>query len=371
MPLYNYNTSNELTSTSNGSYAYDANGNTLTDSSGKQYSWDFENRLTQVVNPGVGTTTFRYDPFGRRIQKSGPLGTTNYLYDGAYLVEEVDNTGNVLGRYAQSSHETGGFLQDEPLSQLRSGTTSYYQADALSTITSLSNPAAALTDTYTYDSFGKLISSAGSTTNPYRYTGREFDQETGIYEYRARYFDQNIGRFVSEDPINFKAGLNFYRYVRNQPVNLSDPTGLYSLQGFSPQAAAQMSIAIGQLAAKLRQNPCCIDPKMRDRILDLLQPFGSGGTTFVYRQNLPSAGPNWVTCAQVGVWDFLTNKVEVSQAALDGTCPCSLAGTILHEMTHQTWKNFWNNSVAEPQAYGNAAACFGQACAMPQGLPNP
>jgi YD repeat-containing protein len=60
----------------------DANGNTLSDSSGKSYSWDFENRLVQVVNPGVGTTTFRYDPWGRRIQKSGPLGTTNYLYDG-------------------------------------------------------------------------------------------------------------------------------------------------------------------------------------------------------------------------------------------------------------------------------------------------
>jgi len=62
--------------------AYDANGNTLTDAQGRSFTWDFENRLTQVVNPGVGTTTFRYDPFGRRIQKSGPLGTTNYLYDG-------------------------------------------------------------------------------------------------------------------------------------------------------------------------------------------------------------------------------------------------------------------------------------------------
>jgi len=50
--------------------------------SGKSYTWDFENRLTQAVVPGTGTTTFKYDPFGRRIQKSGPLGTTNYLYDG-------------------------------------------------------------------------------------------------------------------------------------------------------------------------------------------------------------------------------------------------------------------------------------------------
>src|SRR5580693_10019517 len=69
--------------------ALDANGNTLTDASGRSFTWDFENRLAQVVNPGVGTTTFRYDPFGRRIQKTSPLGTTNFLYDSANLLEEV------------------------------------------------------------------------------------------------------------------------------------------------------------------------------------------------------------------------------------------------------------------------------------------
>jgi YD repeat-containing protein len=70
---------------------FDANGNTLSDASGKSYSWDFENRLTQAVVPGTngGTTTFKYDPFGRRIQKSGPLGTTNYLYDRHRLVDEA------------------------------------------------------------------------------------------------------------------------------------------------------------------------------------------------------------------------------------------------------------------------------------------
>jgi len=51
-------------------YAYDANGNTLSDPSGKSYSWDFENRLVQAVVPGTGTVAFKYDPFGRRIQKS-------------------------------------------------------------------------------------------------------------------------------------------------------------------------------------------------------------------------------------------------------------------------------------------------------------
>ena len=59
-------------STSNGSHTYDANGNTLADPSGKSYSWDFENRLTQAVVPGTGTVAFKYDPFGRRIYKQSP-----------------------------------------------------------------------------------------------------------------------------------------------------------------------------------------------------------------------------------------------------------------------------------------------------------
>ena len=65
---YSYNSSNELTTNSNGSYTYDANGNTLSDASGKQYTCDFENRLVQAVVPGTngGTTTFKYDPFGRQ-----------------------------------------------------------------------------------------------------------------------------------------------------------------------------------------------------------------------------------------------------------------------------------------------------------------
>ena len=79
-----------MTTSGSAQATHDANGNTLSDASGRSFTWDFENRLTQVVNPGVGTTTFRYDPFGRRIQKSGPLGTTNYLYDGDNAIEEAD-----------------------------------------------------------------------------------------------------------------------------------------------------------------------------------------------------------------------------------------------------------------------------------------
>jgi hypothetical protein len=47
-----------------------------------------------------------------------------------------------------------------------------------------------------------------------------------LYYYRARYYDQNVGRFVSEDPVRFKGGINFYRYAKNNPTELVDPFGL-------------------------------------------------------------------------------------------------------------------------------------------------
>ena len=223
MPTYNYNSSNELTSNSLGSYTYDANGNTLSDPSGKSYTWDFDNRLTQAVVPGTGTTTLRYDPFGRRIQKSGPLGTTNYLYDGvgmwANVIAEVDNSGNVLARYTQD------LSLDRPFAELRSGTSSYYEQDGLGSVTSLSNAAGALANTYNYDSFGKLTASTGTLTNPFQYTGRDVDAESAINYYRARYYDPMTGRFLSEDPIRFAGGINFYAYVLDNPVNKNDPMG--------------------------------------------------------------------------------------------------------------------------------------------------
>jgi RHS repeat-associated protein len=114
---------------------------------------------------------------------------------------------------------------DEPLAMLRGGATNYYQADGLGSITSLSNSAGALAQGYTFDSFGKQTSSSGSLTNPFHYTAREFDTETNLYYYRARYYDANPGRFISEDPLGWDVGPNYYAYVDNSPLVLDDPSG--------------------------------------------------------------------------------------------------------------------------------------------------
>ncbi|MGH7372517.1 MAG: RHS repeat-associated core domain-containing protein, partial [Candidatus Methylomirabilales bacterium] len=66
-----------------------------------------------------------------------------------------------------------------------------------------------------------------SFVQPFAFTGREWDRETGLHYYRARYYDPKIGRFVSDDPIGFAGGdANLYAYVWNAPMLFLDPLGL-------------------------------------------------------------------------------------------------------------------------------------------------
>ena len=139
----------------------------------------------------------------------------------------------MLARYTQ------GLGIDQPLAELRSSATSYYQQDSLGSVTSLSTGAGALANSYSYDSFGKATSSTGSLTNPFQYTGRDYDSETSLRYYRARYYDQTIGRFIAEDPIRFAGSSDFYSYTQNRPVNAKDPSGLKILLCTKPKFVKQ------------------------------------------------------------------------------------------------------------------------------------
>ena len=86
---------------------------------------------------------------------------------------------------------------------------------------------------YTYDSWGKLISTTGSkagtlgAANPFRYRGYYYDSESGLYYLNSRYYDPETGRFVNADgQINSDLlGKNLFAYCNNNPVNHSDPDG--------------------------------------------------------------------------------------------------------------------------------------------------
>ena len=136
---------------------------------------------------------------------------TSYLYDSEDIIAEYDGAGNVRAKY------THGPGIDEQLAVRKDATNYYYHADGLGSIVAVTNASGTVAQTYSYDSFGNITIS-GSIAQPYTYTAREYDAETGLYYYRARYYDPKAGRFITRDPISFNGGdVNLYAYVQNNP----------------------------------------------------------------------------------------------------------------------------------------------------------
>jgi RHS repeat-associated protein len=170
-----------------------------------------------VLSNGTEVARYKYDPLGRRIEKVVGTDVHAWLYDGEDILRESEGA------------ITFGFVHgpgiDEPLSRVAStGVVIYGHTDGLGSVIKMTNSLGQVIFTRQYDAFGNL--EVGATQGSYAFTGREWEPETGLYYYRARYYDPKIGRFISEDPIGFTAGVNFYAYVDNSPVNKTDPLGL-------------------------------------------------------------------------------------------------------------------------------------------------
>lgn len=85
--------------------------------------------------------------------------------------------------------------------------------------------------TYSFDPFGNTTLAGATNTNAFQYTGRE-NEGNGLYFYRARYYSSVLGRFVNEDPAG--EGQNFYTYADDDPIDFSDPLGLWPLGNTVP-----------------------------------------------------------------------------------------------------------------------------------------
>jgi RHS repeat-associated protein len=216
IPSATYDGANEQTQVLGANLTYDQNGN-LTNDGTNTYQWDARNRLMSIA--GGLTANFVYDAYGRRVSKTINGQTTQFLYDGSDIAQEI-GTGAVGATYLRSLNI------DEPF--VRQGTANeFYHIDALGSTLALSNMSGSSTVTYNYEPFGRTTST-GTSTNPFQYTGREQDSTVSYY-YRARYYSPDRQRFLSQDPIGFSSGeTNFYAYTGNNPIDRRDPLGLWS-----------------------------------------------------------------------------------------------------------------------------------------------
>jgi RHS repeat-associated protein len=256
---YSYGIGNQLLKQERTSYRYDDNGNLAEKGTSHSrhshhcehhnkpwnYRFDYENRLIEAENGNI-TVSFSYDPFGRRIEKKveqsnrhghhehhGNAGeqTTRYLYDGQALIQETTTRGNHRAARPETVSYIHGPNIDEPLQGTSHNKTWYYHADGLGSIVALTDKHGNVVQRYDYDSFGNLQQQGESIEQPFTYTARELDEETGLYYYRARYYDPQVGRFISKDPIGLGDGPNVYAYVQSNPITQKDPSGLVKWHG--------------------------------------------------------------------------------------------------------------------------------------------
>jgi len=157
----NFNLANQLEDDANFTYSYDNNGNQIqktnnTTSAFTLYEYDAENKLIRVVREDGSIVNYKYDGLGRRIEKEVDSVVTQYIYDQEDILLELDGNNNVAARYTHVPDR--GIGADEPLIMERSGQSFFYHADALGTITEITDQSGTVAQSYTYSSFGKIES---------------------------------------------------------------------------------------------------------------------------------------------------------------------------------------------------------------------
>ena len=235
------------------SFTYDDDGN-LTLDGVWNYTYDAENRLVQMTTTGTAVTAgfpnrtleFKYDYLGRRVQKRSEnlsaIPNTDvyrrYLYDGDNLVAEFDATssscGNLLRSYtwgldlAGSLTATGGVGALVQITDHATSTAYFPTFDGNGNIASLLKASdGTVAAAYEYSPFGELLRCAGSyaTSNPFRFSTKFTDDESGLVYYGQRYYSPGLGRFINRDPIEEAGGLNLYGFCGNDGVNGIDYLG--------------------------------------------------------------------------------------------------------------------------------------------------
>ena len=240
-------------------FSYDDDGN-LTQDGRWTYTWDAENRLIGMQTLSTLPSSvprmklaFAYDYMSRRIGKvvyTNDSGSWilnsgfSFAYDGWNLIQEhlTSDTSHLTNSYVwgldlsgtlRGAGGIGGLLSSCSFASNASHF-AFYLFDANGNVGQLISTNDSILARYEYDPYGKLIKDVADVSvrnNPFRFSSKYLDSETGMYYYGYRYYSAESGRWVNRDPLEEQGGMNIYEFVLNNPIALFDAFGLLHMDG--------------------------------------------------------------------------------------------------------------------------------------------
>jgi RHS repeat-associated protein len=229
--------------TASTSYVYDLRGNLVQKTVHADplqitsYTYDALNRLISVQSAS-SAVEYTYDPFNRRISKKHstsnlPPSTVYYLWSGMNQIGIMD--GNLQLTHFRLLGEGFGAEVGSAVA-VEIGQTVYvpvhdFRGNVVCLVDKLTGTVA---ESYRYDAYGnvrtfnssQVESQTSQISNPWKFSSKEYDVETGLYYFTRRYYDPSIGRFVTTDPLGVTDGVNMYGYAGANPIMFVDPSGL-------------------------------------------------------------------------------------------------------------------------------------------------
>lgn len=230
------NALNQLLKTFDQTFKYDQNGNRTNDEK-NHYTYDALDRLSSVISC-QNEFTYTYDSFNRRLSKTiknkqGNVVTTRYLYLGQNEVGSFDEGGN-LNEFRALGTGKGAEIGASIAIELGNDIYIPLHDHNGNIISILDGSTGQTVESYRYSAYGeeKIYDASGVEIsesiigNPWRFSSKRVDSETGFINFGRRYYDCKTAKWLSPDPLGFEAGPNLYAYVNNNPLSHFDLYGL-------------------------------------------------------------------------------------------------------------------------------------------------